>query len=158
MNRIIYTSLCFFIAIGLLSCGKGTIANEHVSFEKNEWKWDNAPKFAFEIKDTTKKYNMWFNLRHTGDYAYNNLYVKIYTTQPASSKIDSQSLQFPMALPDGEWIGKSGTGSIYSYRAAIQEGIKFPKVGAYTIKIAQDMRDNPLANIEDVGVEVEEAK
>jgi gliding motility-associated lipoprotein GldH len=36
-----------------------------------------------------------------------------------------------------------------------KEGYKFPSVGTYTIIIEQNMRDNPLKNISDVGIRVE---
>ncbi len=40
----------------------------------------------------------------------------------------------------------------------VVEKIKFAKPGVYSFSFEQNMRDNPLAGIEDVGMRIEKAK
>ncbi|MBC7758415.1 MAG: gliding motility lipoprotein GldH, partial [Phormidesmis sp. FL-bin-119] len=62
--------------------------------------------------------------------------------------------EFKLALPDGEWLG-SGSGNLYSYQIPLKENFKFTLKGKYVIELEQNMRDNPLDHVSDVGVRVE---
>lgn len=62
-----------------------------------------------------------------------------------------------LAGKDGEWFGK-GSGNLYSYQVPFKTNIKFPAKGNYHFEIEQNMRDNPLHEVSDVGLRVEKAK
>ena len=65
----------------------------------------------------------------------------------------AQSLEFKLAEADGKWLG-SGLGDIYSNQMKMMQSLKFPRKGVYSFTIEQNMRDNPLVGIEDVGVKI----
>jgi gliding motility-associated lipoprotein GldH len=59
-----------------------------------------------------------------------------------------------LAEADGKWWG-SGLGDIFSNQIKVMENVKFPRKGVYSFSVEQNMRDNPLLGIEDIGVRVE---
>jgi gliding motility-associated lipoprotein GldH len=62
-----------------------------------------------------------------------------------------------LANPDGQWLGQ-GSGNLYSYQVPILTDYKFPEKGTYSFEIEQNMRDNPLREVTDVGMRVERAQ
>jgi gliding motility-associated lipoprotein GldH len=46
---------------------------------------------------------------------------------------------------------------LYSYQLPIYLNYRFPAKGTYIFELEQNMRDNPLKEITDVGLRVEEA-
>jgi gliding motility-associated lipoprotein GldH len=93
------------------------------------------------------------NLRHTADYKYSNIFVLIHQIAPGGKKV-TQRKEFQLAYPDGEWLG-SGAGNLYTYQLPFKEGYKFDAAGTYTFIFEQNMRDNPLREVRDVGMRVE---
>ncbi len=65
--------------------------------------------------------------------------------------------EFQLAMPDGEWLG-NGSGNLFSYQLIYKENYKFASTGKYNLIVEQNMRDNPLKAISDVGIYVELAK
>ena len=122
--------------------------------------WDNAlkPEFAFDITDTVSKHDVFIDVRHTGDYAYSNLYLFVDLEGPGG-RAKRDTVECLLADPMGRWYGK-GTGFIFAQRTRHAKvlyrlGNRFPASGRYTIRLEQAMRDNPLPGIIDVGVSVE---
>jgi gliding motility-associated lipoprotein GldH len=86
-------------------------------------------------------------------YKYSNLFV-LFTIQGPKEKAETQRLEFKLAEADGKWLG-SGLGDIFSNQIKVMENVKFPRKGVYSFSVEQNMRDNPLLGIEDIGVRVE---
>ena len=64
--------------------------------------------------------------------------------------------ELKLASNTGEWLG-SGSGSLYSYQIPFKT-IRFPAKGIYNFEIEQNMRDNPLHEVSDIGLRVEKVK
>ncbi len=106
-----------------------------------------------KIDDEKKAYNLYMNLRVTADYKYSNLFVLISQTGPdKKSKVTRYELK--LASKDGEWLG-AGSGNLYSYQLPFRTNYKFPAKGVYHFYIEQNMRDNPLREVSDVGLRAE---
>jgi len=124
----------------------------------NNHNWTYAGKFSYAVKIADEKipYNLYMNLRVTADYKYSNLFVLITQTGPGKkTKITRYELK--LAGKDGEWLG-SGSGNLYSYQVPFKTNYKFPAKGVYHFAIEQNMRDNPLREVSDVGLRVEKAQ
>jgi gliding motility-associated lipoprotein GldH len=69
----------------------------------------------------------------------------------------SHKNQFEVVLSDntGKWLGK-GQGNLISYEKPFDGRLKL-KPGKYTVEIAQNMRDEKLAGVSDVGLKVVKA-
>lgn len=140
------------VAMILNSCDANRIFEAHENIENDNWFVNQKPSFFVEIKDTVSEHNIYFNIRHTGLYKYSNLFV-LLTIQGPKSKAETQRYEFKLAEADGKWLG-SGLGDIYSNQILMIEKIKFPKSGVYSFTFEQNMRDNPLAGIEDIGMKI----
>lgn len=143
------------ISVLFISCDKNRVFEDNAVIKDNQWFLNNKPVFYVDIKDTTSAYNIYFNVRNTGNFKYSNLFI-LLTVQGPKSKAETNRYEFRLANPDGKWLG-SGLGDIYSNRIKLEEKIMFPKKGVYSFTVEQNMRDNPLEGIEDVGIRIEKA-
>jgi gliding motility-associated lipoprotein GldH len=119
------------------------------------WAYINTLKYQVKIDDEKAAYNLYFNVRVTGDYKYSNLFVLLHTSAPGL-KPDVMRYELKLASATGQWLG-SGSGNLYSYQIPFKTGQHFPAKGTYTFEIEQNMRDNPLHEVSDVGIRVEKA-
>ncbi len=126
--------------------------------------WDkNSPvRFEFEQLDSLTTYNMFLTLRHTNAYKFNNIYLITALRYPQGKTI-TDTLEFRLAQPDGQWIGQ-GLGSVKEMKLWYQEGIQFSEEGNYNIIITHAVRNNGdvegvklLEGISDVGFTIEKA-
>jgi gliding motility-associated lipoprotein GldH len=140
----------------LTGCSQDRVFEQYVSLKNDEWFLSQRPNFYYEIKDTSARYNVYFNVRHTGNYNYSNLFV-YFLLQGPKSPLEKKRLEFRLAEEDGKWLG-SGLGDVYSNQIEILHEVKFQKPGVYSFGFEQNMRDNPLQGIEDVGVLIAKAK
>lgn len=119
----------------------------------SNWSYINKVKIPVQIADESAEYSLFINLRHTGDYKYSNIFLLIHQVGPEGKRITERK-EFKLANPDGEWLG-SGSGNLYSYQLPYKEALKFSKKGNHVFEIEQNMRDNPLKEITDVGIRLE---
>lgn len=149
MRRNIFIGI---IVLLLASCQEGPF------YEKNSvipgQLWDNGfkPEFQVEVKEKQSRYDLFFNLRHTAYYPYTSFSFQV--NQRGKSVQDSSlRYEFKLAEPDGSWTGKSA-GNIYEQSQLIKENMLFPDTGIYVFSIQQNMNDNPLRGINDVGIKL----
>lgn len=146
--------LFIFLATVLFSaCDQKRVFESYDTLKDDAWYINQRPSYFVEIKDTTSEHTIYFNVRHTGIYKYSNLFV-LFTIQGPRAKAESQRLEFKLAEADGKWLG-SGLGDIYSNQIKVMENVKFPHKGVYSFTLEQNMRDNPLLGIEDIGIRIE---
>lgn len=150
--------LKYFWSIPLLflvlsSCDPNRIYDTYSPIPKTGWDYEQRLSFEAGIADTSQLYNLYVNIRHTDDYAYSNLWIKIYTTYP-SGKLLENRVNLPLADKSGKWLG-SGLGSVISNQVLIQANARLPEKGNYRFEIQQDMRSNPLPEVMDIGIRVE---
>ncbi|MDB5109590.1 MAG: gldH [Mucilaginibacter sp.] len=160
MKRVlirIYTAISFFVALSLAGCtDPNAVIDQNTVIINNNWAYVNKIKYAVKIDDASILYNIYFNLRVTADYKYSNLFVLLHQTNP-DKKSSTIRYEFKLANADGEWLG-DGSGNIYSYQLPFHANYKFPAKGVYFFEIEQNMRDNPLHEISDIGLRVEKVK
>jgi gliding motility-associated lipoprotein GldH len=151
--------ICFYLLwsaslLMLAGCkDPNAVIDQNTEVANHNWTYLNKFKFAFKIDDEKPGYNLYMNLRVTGDYKYSNLFVLITQSGPGI-KSAVKRYEMRLANKDGEWLGK-GSGNLYSYQEPFLINHKFPAKGTYTFVIEQNMRDNPLREVSDVGLRVE---
>jgi gliding motility-associated lipoprotein GldH len=155
--RYFKTSFLVLLLLALISCQDTvTVVDTNVELKKRNWSYAEKIKVPVKIESADITYNLYFNLRHTADYKYSNIFVLIHVTDPNGKKTTERK-EFKLALADGEWLG-SGSGNKYSLQLQFKSNYKFPKTGTYVFELEQNMRDNPLNNISDAGIRVEKAQ
>jgi len=143
-----------WVAILFMGC-TASVVDSNVEIPDRKWTYRNHIRVPFEIKDNKKAYNIYFKLRHTAEYRYANIFVLAHVKD--GKNVLNQRFEFQLAKSDGEWLG-SGSGNVFSYTLPMFENYRFPRNGKFEIEIEQNMRDNPLAEVSDAGVLIEEVK
>ncbi len=145
-----------FLALLMLLAGcvdKNRVIDTNAEVPNQNWTYLNRFKFDFTIDDEKAAYNLYMNLRVTGNYKYSNLFVLI-TQTGADKKQIIKRYELTLATKEGEWLG-NGSGNLYSYQLRFLTNYQFSKKGIYHFYIEQNMRDNPLHEVSDVGLRVE---
>jgi gliding motility-associated lipoprotein GldH len=150
MNKLRFI-LPLFAFLLLQGCTNNNLVDLNMAVPDNNWTYAKSIKATLEIKDTNKSYEAYFKLRLTTAYRYSNLYVITHLKGNGLNK--HTRYQFKVANLNGEWRGK-GSGDIYTYTFPLLTDYRFEKAGKYEIEIEQNMRDNPLTGISDVGISV----
>lgn len=140
------------------SCDSKRVYDEYKSV--NQWNKDSIIAFNIGELDSLKAYNLFINVRNNSDYKYSNLHL-ITEIQFPKGKVISDTLEYEMALPNGEWLG-TGFGDVKESKLWYKEGVKFTEPGEYQVNIRQAMRKNGnvsgienLEGITDVGFRIE---
>jgi gliding motility-associated lipoprotein GldH len=155
--NILYPAALFLITMLAGSCtDPNSVIDTNTEIADHNWSYVNRVNFNVKIDDEKAAYNQYLNLRVTGNYKYSNIFVLVYQTSP-DKKTQTTRFEVKLANPDGEWLGK-GSGNLYSYQVLLRKNYHFPAKGVYRFQIEQNMRDNPLHEISDVGLRVEKAQ
>jgi gliding motility-associated lipoprotein GldH len=152
MSKSIRVLILLLITL-LTACIDDAVIDSNTEISNRNWSYIKKVRIPVNIEDAGKPYNLYFNLRHTGEYKYSNIFILIHQTSPDKKRVTERK-EFQLAYPDGEWLG-SGSGNIYSHQFLYKENYKFPQKGTYTFEFEQNMRDNPLREVSDVGLRVE---
>lgn len=149
--------------IGLLvlcSCSDNAVFSNSTSFS-NGWNLRDTVKVDLPQLDSLKAYDLYFTVRNSNDYAFNNLFL-IASMQFPQGKVITDTLEYRMANPDGSWLG-TGIGSIKESKLWYKEGVRFTEEGIYSLSIVHALRNNgqvegvqDLTGILEVGVRIEE--
>ena len=135
-----------------VSCDSNTIIDENISINNKEWLHSDKPGFKVHITDISKRYDVKLNIRHTLHYPYANLFILIHQKGPKTKEY-SYRKELKLAKVDGKWTGNSA-GSLYTQQSLIHQNYSFPDTGVYHFTFEQNMRDNPLIGISDIGLNI----
>lgn len=139
------------------SCDKKRVFDEYKTLG-SAWHKDSIITFDLPILDSTKRYNLFINLRDNNNYQYNNLFLIVSIEKPNGyTKVDT--LEYQMANPDGTLLGEGFT-DIKESKLFYKENVKFR--GKYKVHIKQAVRETGkipgvklLEGITDVGLRIE---
>lgn len=160
-NHKIYRSfgatcfLPFAFCLSLISCTTSDLYEKHVSLPNHEWKNDDKPSFDFTIKDTTSLYKVFFVIRHTEKYRYNNIWINLYS-QPAGDTLHQAQYELQLATNEKGWLA-TGMGDIYEHRKELTRPVRL-KAGTYKLILENIMREDPLQHVLNVGIRIEKIK
>ena len=153
IKRLVH-SLSFLIFISLSACDSNRVYEQNIDITNNNWRIGDTKEFRFQITDTTKTYQVYFNIRNALFYEYYNLYVSATLLDPDGQKMHTRLHEmYLMDKKTGEPLGK-GAGDIFDHSVLALKKQEFKKPGIYTIKLTQYMRKNPLPGIMAVGIKV----
>jgi len=137
--------------VTLSSCGQTAYFSETTVLPESGWSYDDKMSVTISVPDTTQIFDMIFNITHTEDYGYQNLYVKTETIFPNQDTIEDV-ISIPFINDEGYWHGKGS--SEKRLQTILQENFKFLNAGSHTINIYQHSRDKVLDGITEVGLEL----
>lgn len=146
--------LLFVGAIMIFSSCKGEdiYFQKYETIESSSWNKEEVKVFDFDIVDTTKLYEFYLNLRNNNEYGYGNIFV-FWTLQSPDGRTKTDTAQFILAKPNGQWLGKSASGTVIENSMYFLK-TKLPTRGTYSFEFVQGMRDDNLEGIKDVGLKI----
>ena len=154
MTRATLTAIAATFCI-LTACNNGVYYSEHIDVDEDGWNMYDEKHFNVDVDDVMHTFNFYVDLRNTNDYPYSNTFLFIKTTFPDGG-IALDTMECPLANPDGQWYGKH-SGKYIDNRYFLRKNVIFPDMGKYTFSIAQATRDTNLVGIKDVGIVIEYA-
>ncbi|MEY3678807.1 MAG: gliding motility lipoprotein GldH [Bacteroidota bacterium] len=155
MRRLMIVLLMSFSLFFTACENPGALVDEFIPVEQHHWIYQNKIRVSVSIENPAVSYHVYLNLRHTAAYRYSNIYLRIRQINPdKTTKVFRK--EYKLANPDGEWLG-TGSGNLFSYQLPVYLNFRFPGKGTYIFELEQNMRDNPLKEISDVGLRVEVA-
>lgn len=153
MPRIFFILVIVGLCFNIFSCEESRVFDKNIPLSKQGWSYDEPQIFDVNIGDTSVTYNLYINVRHTDIYAFNNLWVKMTTVFPDSTRQENK-LNVELSKPTGEWTGICVDGICFN-SVLMQNNFKLPQKGKYSFILEQDMRTNPLADVLDIGIKIE---
>lgn len=148
-----YLPLLCLLSFGIFACGPAYLYEESHSLEDNVWSYGDSLHFTFTVSDTQQIYNLYLEVAHSPDYAYQNLYTRIHTRFPNGEQL-SEPLSLQMADQVGRWFGDCNQ-SRCQFSIPIQQGAFFNQSGSYQVMVEQFMREDNLTGISEIGFKVE---
>jgi gliding motility-associated lipoprotein GldH len=158
-SPVLKKSVCIVLLLiaGFISCETINLFEKNVAIPGHAWDAAYKPEFSFDITDTTSFYNIFFVIRHTDAYGFNNIWVKATSMAPGDTTSNAERFDFLLASQD-RWLG-SAMDDIYEHRILFyKQPVKFRRSGSYKVKLEQVMRENPLKHVMNVGLRVEKVK
>lgn len=146
----------------LCSCAEETTLAGDTQSLPGGWNKDQPVVFTLPQLDSVQPYNLFLEVRNNNEYPFNNLFLIVSMEFPHGKTV-TDTLEYRMAHPDGQWMG-SGLGSIKESKLWYKEGVTFPEKGQYVLRIEHALRNNgqvdgvtQLQGITDVGYSIEKA-
>lgn len=147
-------SIVLFALLLLIGCLQQELFEKNIEIPAFQWSPNFTPEINFTISDTASAYRIFFIVRHTNAYRYNNIWIKLSSIAPGEKKVQVQQFDLPLASAD-KWLG-IGMDDVFEHRILLyNEPVKFKNFGKYSITIAHIMRDNPLLYVMNVGIRLE---
>lgn len=153
-----FSTLASVVAIMVLvllstACKNNTVFTERKQVNGNNWSMNDTLYYQFNVTDTLTPVDIYFNVRNTTDYKYQNLYVFLTAYYPGN-KFSRDTIDITLAEPDGKWLGKR-SGMHRDISVPFRKNIIFGKAGVYTLAINQAMRTEKLEGISDFGIRID---
>jgi gliding motility-associated lipoprotein GldH len=139
--------------LSLTSCDENRVFEKNLALEDANWDRTQVARFEVEITDTVSYYNLYVNVRNSGQYPYRNLYLFTQIRNPFG-QFARDTAEFILADPKGNWFGK-GIGDLWEHQFPYKQSVMFPRKGTYILELEQAMRDKELKYITDIGIRVE---
>jgi gliding motility-associated lipoprotein GldH len=150
MKRLMF--LILIAAFLFTACNTIDVYEKTTPIPKHEWSSNNLLPFTFIAKDSQAYYNVYFVLRHTETYHFNNLWIDFTAAFPGR-KPQTQRLNLTLANAKG-WMGTAMDDIIEQRVLLFNKPTKLDS-GTYTFSIRQVMREDPLENVLNAGIRVE---
>ncbi len=158
-----YRSSILLLSILLLivSCDSNVVDTQSHEFSNQSWGLSDVQEFTMRPPDTLNKYDLFINMRNNQDYGYSNLWLITQIKFPLG-KVLTDTLEYPMADPQGNFLGTSRGSGVVENKLWLKKGVRFAEPGDYILELRHSMRKNGqpdgvalLEGILDIGYSIE---
>lgn len=144
------------LPMAFTACNRDVLFVDDQRVDVQGWQMGCKLDFSVDIEDTVQLYTFLIDLRHTVDYPYSNSFFLVTTIFPDGG-IAVDTVECPMATPEGQWLGKR-VGGYVDNRYIFRRNTRFPTTGTYHFEIQHGMRDTAIIGIKNVGLRIEKSK
>lgn len=125
------------------------IFDQNNILEDIEWKRSDVLHYEFDIEDTSKQYNISFNIRHANMYPFANILFNLRLESPGGS---TRVKDFEVFLrnSDGEFLG-DGLGDYWDFKVEGMNGIRFAEPGKWKADVEHYMPMDIVPGIMEFG-------
>lgn len=152
------TLLWGLLVLCIASCDDQRVYESNVELPQKMWLSDSVVHFQFKVESSKTRYNLYYNIRNTLSYPFQNLYIR-YSLQDDQGNLVQKDLvnQVLFDPKTGRPFG-SGLGDIFDHQFLLIDDYKFERAGVYDFSIQHYMRPDTLTEVMAVGVRLEKAK
>ncbi len=145
-----YYYLCFFLF--LISCNDARVFENQIDLG-GYWTLSDSKTFEFDVKDSTKSYDITGSVRNQNKYIYYNLYIK-YELYRGDSLLMTDLAEVILFEPKtGKPLGR-GLGDTFNHEFEIMKDYVFAAPDTYQMKLSQFMRLDTLQYLDRIGLRV----
>lgn len=149
-----YFIFCIVLIL-LASCDDSRVFEKNNDLADKVWVADSSISYQFEVPDIKERYNLYFNVRNTSSYPYENIYIKYELGDTLNNQLKNELVNYDLFDPKtGEPFG-SGLGDVFDHQLLLLKDFKFERPGPYVFEMRQYMRMDSLPEIISVGLRVE---
>ncbi|MBK9271368.1 MAG: hypothetical protein IPM48_07205 [Saprospiraceae bacterium] len=154
-RNFFFVSILLWTIVFANSC-RNALYKEEITVDPIGWTYDQEVKFKWNVKDTSLLYDILLKLEHTIDLKYQNVYVKAITSIPNQAdaeQILSLELLHTNGIPVGDCYGNHCRAAL-----VLNEKIRFPSLGEYSLKLQQNSRQDSLPGLKSLSLEIVQSK
>lgn len=126
------------------------LVNDQWEFPDNKWITGDVKTIRIPSEDTIQAYQLDVIVKHSDEYAFQNLYIRILTTYPSGKEISSVT-SLELADTNGSWSGDCSSSSCI-IELPLQQRFTFPEKGEYKWSIEPYMRMDTIEGIKSLTV------
>lgn len=141
----------------MISCDSQRVYEDNREFPNRAWLVTDEPAFEFHIADSSRAFNVYYNLRNSLHYDWDRIYVTYVLTDSSGQELARKLVYNELFDPTGRPYGESGLGDLYDHQFPILTNYRFPHTGRHTLRLIQYSRQDTLRGILAVGVRIEQA-
>jgi len=137
----------------LAGCTREVVSSAQKDLPERGWAMTDTAMLTLQVKDTAQAYDLALILRHTDNYAYQNLWLFLEYADSLSPVSGKDTIQAILADDHGRWLG-TRAGRYYDGFVFVRRDLHFCAPGTYTYHLVHGMRDSVICGIADVGLEL----
>jgi gliding motility-associated lipoprotein GldH len=152
--RLFIVVFVVLLAVFAASCKSKALYEVEKPVVATGWAYLDTLDFAFDITDTSKRYQMELSVIWADSFKHQNLYLKLGTIFAGGDKYKQVVRSYDLYDTDGKPIGTKSSGK-YTTPFVLQETTQFKTAGTYHFTVAQNTRDSILMGVAGIKLKVE---
>ncbi|WMX15126.1 MULTISPECIES: gliding motility lipoprotein GldH [unclassified Aureispira] len=142
----------FVLCLNLASCS--TVYDQTTIIENGVWTADNFIEFEFEIQDTSQLYDIFIEVNHDANYAYQNIYCLVETFE-LKKQIREDLCSLELADSKGNWKSDDCGTEVCNRKIPFIIKTQFNRLGIHKIVFKQNTREANLEGINSLRLLIE---
>jgi gliding motility-associated lipoprotein GldH len=148
--------MLLLLSASLVSCDNNRLYEENREFGDRTWKVTEEPRFEFAVRDTSQRYNLYYNVRNSLSYPYARIFITFHLYDSTGKELSKKLINHDLFdQKTGRPLGDSGLGDLFDHQFLLLKEYHFGFPGRYSVKLDQFMRQDTLQGVIAVGVRLE---